>query len=155
MRIPKKVVDFLGSQSFVIVSTLDKDGSIHNSCKGVVGIDKKGVIYLLDLYKAHTYKNLKSRHYISITAVDEDRFEGYCLKGKAEFLKEDLIEPEIIKLWDTNITRRITNRIIKTLQGQKSHSGHPEVNFPKPKYLIKMKVEKIVSLAGKKQRRQS
>ncbi|MCM8801288.1 MAG: pyridoxamine 5'-phosphate oxidase family protein [Candidatus Omnitrophica bacterium] len=150
MQIPKKVVDFLESQGFVIVSTLDKDGSIHNSCKGIVGIDKKGVIYLLDLYQAHTYKNLKSRHYISITAVDEDRFDGYCLKGKAELLKEDFIEPGIIKLWDTNITRRITQRIIKNLKEEKSSFGHPEANFPRPKYLIKMKVKRIVDLTGKK-----
>ncbi|MCM8799428.1 MAG: pyridoxamine 5'-phosphate oxidase family protein [Candidatus Omnitrophica bacterium] len=153
MQIPKKVVDFLESRTFVIVSTLDKSGSIHNSCKGIVGIDKKGVIYLLDLYQAHTYRNLKSHPYISITAVDEHRFEGYCLKGKVELLKEDLIEPEIIRLWDKNIIRRITQRIIKNLKEEKSHVGHPEATFPQPRYLIKMEVERIVDLAGKKQRR--
>lgn len=147
MKIPKKIVNFLKSQSFVIVSTLDKNDLIHNSCKGIVAIEEEGIIYLLDLYQGYTYKNLKNRPYLSITAVDEDRFEGYCLKGKAELVEKNGLRPKIIKLWEDNITKRITNRIIKSLQGQKKHSGHPEASLPKPRYLIKMKVERIVDLS--------
>ena len=48
------IVHFFKKQNFVIVSTIAGDGSLHNSCKGIVKIDKKGLIYLLDLSKGKT-----------------------------------------------------------------------------------------------------
>mgnify|MGYP001071853276 CR=1 FL=1 len=145
MRLPKEVVDFLKEQSFVIVSALDKKNSIHNACKGIVAI-KNDEVYLLDLYQRNTYENLKRNPTISITAVDELKFKGFCLKGKAKIVENKYIEPQIIKEWQTNITRRIATRIIKAVQGQKGHPAHPEASLPGPKYLIKMKVEEIINL---------
>ncbi|MCM8786695.1 MAG: pyridoxamine 5'-phosphate oxidase family protein [Candidatus Omnitrophica bacterium] len=152
IKIPKDIVNFFKKQDFVIVSSLDKDGLIHNSCKGIVEIESN-FVYLLDLYEANTYRNLQKRPVISITAVDSDRFEGYSLKGIATLVKKDVLEPRIAKLWDENITRRITQRIIKSIKGEKSHHGHPEASLPKPKYLIKMEVEKITYLAPLKNKK--
>ena len=70
----EEVINFLHAQNFVIVSSLDKNGKLHNACKGIVDIDKGGHIYLLDLYKGNTYGNLGRNSNISITAVDEHRF---------------------------------------------------------------------------------
>jgi len=147
MKLPKEVADFLKEQSFVIVSTLDKKSYIHNACKGIVAI-QNDEIYLLDLYQKNTYENLKRNPTISITAVDELKFKGFCLKGKAKIVESKNIAPEIIKDWQANISRRIANRIIKAIQGQKAHSSHPEASLPEPKYLIKMKVEEIINLTG-------
>ncbi|MGE4357959.1 MAG: pyridoxamine 5'-phosphate oxidase family protein [Candidatus Omnitrophota bacterium] len=148
MRLPQEVIDFFENQGFVIVSTLDRKGLIHNSCKGIVAIKKEGWVYLLDLYRGNTYRNLIRNPVLSITAVDEQRFKGYTLKGKADLLKKDNLGKDIIKLWDTNIAKRVTKRIIRALHGQKGHSGHPEANLPSPKYLIRLKVEEIIDLSS-------
>ncbi|MFA4842614.1 MAG: hypothetical protein WC658_02110 [Candidatus Omnitrophota bacterium] len=43
-------------------------------------------VYLFDLYHGQTYNNLKKNSGASITAVDEHRFKGYCLKGRAKLM---------------------------------------------------------------------
>lgn len=145
-RLTDEIMQFFHSQGFVIVSTLDKDGSLHSSCKGIVKINKSDVVYLLDLYRARTYDNLKKNPHISITAVDEHKFRGYCLKGKAKIIKIDKLKNHIIKAWEDRITSRITRRLLKNMREEKGHPRHPEALLPKPEYLIAMKIEEIVDL---------
>jgi general stress protein 26 len=142
----EEICSFLHRQGFVIVSTIDKNGSIHNSCKGIVRIEKIGRIYLMDLYIHRTFRNLRRNQNISITAVDEHGFAGYCLKGKARILKEKELEPGIIRDWEEKITSRITQRLIKNIKGEKGHPSHPEASLPKPKYVIRIEVQKVIDL---------
>jgi general stress protein 26 len=143
----EEIYSFLHRQGFVIVSTIDKNGSIHNSCKGIVRIDRSGRVYLMDLYIHRTFRNLRRDQNISITAVDEHGFAGYCLKGKARILRENELEPGIIKAWEEKIASRITHRLIKNIKGEKGHPSHPEASLPKPKYVIRIDVQKIIDLA--------
>lgn len=145
-RLPEEIIQFFQSQGFVIVSTISPDGSIHNSCKGIVEIKPGGLVYLLDLYKGKTYENLRHNPNINITAVDEHKFIGYCLKGKAKIITEDNLSPQLLKVWDKRITSRLTIRILKNILGEKSHSAHPEALLPKPKYLIVLEAKEIVDL---------
>ncbi|MCX5687259.1 MAG: pyridoxamine 5'-phosphate oxidase family protein [Candidatus Omnitrophica bacterium] len=101
------IVQFFHNQRFTIISTIDEKGCPHTSCKGIVDINKNGKIYLLDLYMAETYKNLKRDSHISITAVDEHKFKGYCLKGKAKIVPKDKVTKRILKLWEDKITSRL------------------------------------------------
>ena len=80
MRLSEEIIQFFQRQGFVIVSTIDKDGSPHSACKGIVKITSDGRIYLLDLYKARTHENLRRTAHISITGVDEHRFKGLLSK---------------------------------------------------------------------------
>ena len=146
-KIPEHIAYFLNNQGFVIVSTVDEKGYPHNSCKGIVKIDPEGEIYLMDLYKAKTYENLKGNSSISITAVDEHKFIGWCLKGKAKEIKKDTLQTPLKNAWDEKITSRITHRVIKNVRGEKGHPKHPEIMLPKPEYMIIMEVQKIVNLA--------
>ena len=141
-----EITQFFRDQGFAIVSTIDRDGIPHNSCKGIVKINQGGLVYLLDLYREKTYENLKNNPHISITAVDEHRFSGYCLKGKAKIIAGDKLKPQIIRAWEKRLTSRITHRIIKNVQGQEGHPRHPESLLPKPEYLIVIQVEEIVDL---------
>jgi general stress protein 26 len=150
MELNGEIVQFLHRQNYTVISTMDKDGSIHNSCKGIVQIDEKGRIYLLDLYKQGTYENLKVNPNISLTVVDEHKFKGYSLKGKAKIISEDKIKPEILRAWDKKISGRISHRILKNMSGEKGHKRHPEVLLPKPEYIIEMRVEKIIDLTPQK-----
>ncbi|MBN3039462.1 MAG: pyridoxamine 5'-phosphate oxidase family protein [Candidatus Omnitrophica bacterium] len=145
-QLTEQIIQFLQKQSFTVVTTIDKEGFPHNSCKGIVEIDPEGKIYLLDLYHGHTSENLKENKHISLTAVNEHTFKGYSLKGKARLVsKEDLTE-DVMAAWDKKINKRITKRIMKNVTGKSGHPNHPEARLPEPKYMIVMEVGKIVDL---------
>jgi len=146
-KLSREIINFFQHQGFVIVCTIDKDGRPHASCKGIVKIKPDGKIYLLDLYKKRTYSNLKRNHRINITAVDEHRFKGYCLKGRAKIIAGNNLALEIITAWESRITTRITQRLLKNLREEKGHPRHPEALLPKPEYMIEMEVDEIVDLA--------
>ena len=140
------IVEFFHNQRFTIISSIDKEGYPHNACKGIVEIDKDGKVYLLDLYLAKTYENLKNNNRVSITAVDEHKFIGYCLKGKAKIIPRDKVDERVLKLWENKINSRISHRLLKNLQGEKGHSAHPEALLPRPAYLIVVDVEEVIDL---------
>jgi len=145
-NLSEDIIRFFNNQRFSIVSTVDRDGCPHNSCKGIVDIEKRGRLYLLDLYTGRTLENISHNPCISITAVDEHKFIGYCLRGRARILKKDKIGSRIIKLWEEKITKRITHRLLKNIKEAKGHVSHPEALLPKPEYLIEVDVEDIIDL---------
>lgn len=145
-KLSKEIVHFFKNQNFVIVSTVDEAGTLHNSCKGIVKIGTDGRVYLLDLYRTKTFENLKRNPHISITAVDEHKFRGYCLKGKTKIIESESLGSDILKLWEDRITNRITQRVLKNIRGEKGHTRHPELQLPRPEYMICMEVESVVSL---------
>lgn len=137
---------FLEKQGFVIVSTLNSKGMIHCSAKGIVGIEKSGKIYLIDLYKTHTYNNLKRNPLMSVTAVDGHKFVGYTLQGRAKLVERSQIKDHIIEKWEEKVLSRISERVLRNLKGEKQGSHHPEALFGHPEYLIEMDVENIIDL---------
>jgi len=147
---PKKltegIIRFFHRQPYTIITTVDRDGCPHNSCKGIVDIEEDGKVYLLDLYKAKTYENLKQNPHINITAVDEHKFIGFTLKGKAKIANKNKLKSHIIKAWETKITKRISQRLLKNLKGEKGHPLHPEASLPKPEYLIEVDVNEVIDL---------
>ena len=145
-RLPDEIVHFFREQGFVIVSTVDERGMPHSSCKGIINISPAGKIYLLDVYLNGTYNNLKRNPNISITAVDEHKFKGYCLKGKAELIVRDGLSPQIKKAWEARLAGRITQRLLKNILDKKGHPQHPEARFPQPKYMIVVDVGEVVDL---------
>jgi len=146
-RLSAEIVDFFHTQGCVLVSTIDKQGFPHNSCKGVVKIEPSGLVYLLDVYNGKTYENIIRAPFVSLSAFDEHRFIGYCLKGKAKIAPQENLSKEIIESWDNKITSRLTQRLLKNLRDEKGHSSHPEAKLPRPKYLIIVEVSEIVDLA--------
>jgi uncharacterized pyridoxamine 5'-phosphate oxidase family protein len=150
MKLSEEVIDFFKEQGFVNVVTLDSKGQIHISIKGIIDIEEKGKVYLLDLYQARTFKNLKQNPTVTISAVDEHLYEGYALQGKAEIIDLKDVDEEIHKKWEKNIAQRISKRLMKNVKRGGSSLHHPEVKFPYPKYLILLKVEKVIDLTSLK-----
>ncbi len=147
-HIPAQVVNFLLTQGFVVVSSIDKNGFPHTSCKGIVKVDPAGKIYLVDVYHGVTRGNIAGNPRISISLVDEHKFSGYCLKGMARMVENEAISQEIIKTWEDNLTGRLTKRLLKNLALDKGQRHHPEAHLPPlPKHLIVLEVEEIVDLA--------
>jgi len=145
-KIPDNIVNFLHEQGYVVVSSIDKNGFPHNSCKGIAEIKRSGEIFLFDLYKAQTYENLRQNPNMSVTAINEHKFAGYCLKGKVKILSQDQLKAELLKAWEDRITSRLTQRLLRNIRDEKGHPRHPEALLPKPEYLIAMEVEEIVDL---------
>lgn len=145
-RLSDDIVHFFHNQGCVIVSTIDKNGYPNNACKGIVQIDHNGHVYLLDLYQAKTHQNLLDDSHISITAIDEHRFIGYCLKGRARILTQEEMGPHLVKAWEDRITSRLTQRLIRNIHGEKGHAKHPEALLPDPQYVIAVEVDEIVDL---------
>ena len=145
-KLKEEIVHFFQDQGCVIVSTIDKGGGIHSSCKGILKINQNGKVYLLDLYKGATFENLKRNPHVSLTSVDEHKFRGYCLKGSARLVKREKFISKLLRIWEDKITSRVSRRIIRNIQGDKGHAKHPEVLLPKPEYLIVMEVEDCIDL---------
>ncbi len=145
-KLSDEIVHFFQNQGYVVVSTIDKNGFPHNACKGIIKINARGRIYLLDLYKANTFENLVRSPNISITAIDEHKFIGFCLKGRAAIVPQEKIQPQIIKAWEDRITSRLTRRVLKNIREEKGHPKHPEVLLPKPQYLIAVNIQEVIDL---------
>lgn len=141
------IVHFFQNQGCVLVSSIDSKGFPHSACKGLVKIDKDGSIYLLDAYSGKTLQNLKNNPNASITAFDEHKFIGYCLKGKGRILLKEELDAGIMKAWEDRITSRLTQRLLKNIRGDvKGHPRHPEVLLPDPQHMIVFDVEEVVDL---------
>jgi predicted pyridoxine 5'-phosphate oxidase superfamily flavin-nucleotide-binding protein len=146
IKLNNEVYDFFKNQTFVIVTTIDPDGSPHDSCKDIVRISRDGRIYLLDLYLRKTFDNLKNNPKMCIAQVDEEKFSGFCLKGNGKSVKIKRMTPRIMSVWQSKITSRITNRILRNLLKEKGQGGHPESLLPRPEYIIVMDVKEIIDL---------
>lgn len=149
VKIPNIVSHFLEKQGYVVISTIDKKtGHIHCAAKGIVGLDKKGMVFIIDLYKNRTYRNLKKNPAVSITAIDETTFTGYTLQGKGKIVPHKEIEDHVIAAWENKIIQRISARVKQSVQsGKKSHEHH-EIKLPKiPSHLIEVDVDKIIDLS--------
>ncbi|MBU1086142.1 MAG: pyridoxamine 5'-phosphate oxidase family protein [Candidatus Omnitrophica bacterium] len=140
------IISLMKKQGFVIVSSLDSKGKIHCSAKGIVGIEPEKV-FLIDLYKARTYNNLLNNPIVTICFVDEHRFTGYALQGKAKIVEKEKIKENIIAEWEDKVLQRISQRVVKNLHQGRAGEHHPEASFPHPKYLIEIDIEKIIDLA--------
>jgi len=140
------IINFFRHQNFVIVSTLDAEKNIHCSAKGIAGVEKEGKIYLIDLYFAQTFENLRRDPTISLTSVDEHIFTGYTLKGKAEIIEREKIAAHIVKSWEEKVVQRVSTRVIKNIRKDQQGKHHPEARFPHPKYLIVATIEEVVDL---------
>jgi len=146
-KLSQEIVNFFHSQSFVIVSTLDKKGFPHNSCKAIVKIDPQGWLYLVDVYSGVTSENIKLNPQVSISAVDEYKFAGYCLKGIASIAPASHFNEDLIKKWEDTITSRLAKRMLTNLSRDRSHGHHPEAKLPSPQHLILVEIEHIVDLS--------
>ncbi len=146
MRLSDEIVHFFHAQGCVIVTTITKEGTPHNSCKGIVEITRDGAVYLLDLYWGRTFANLTSNPAIGITALDEHKFKGFSLVGRARIVKEEEFSPQIRHAWEERMTFRITQRVLRNIAGSKGHPRHPEAVMPQPKYMIMIEVDEVIDL---------
>lgn len=146
MKLTPDIIRFFAKQGYVMISTIDADGHIHCSAKGIVGIELDR-LFIVDLFKNLTYKNIKSNPRVSITAINEHEFKGYTLQGQGKIILHKDIEEHLFNHWEDKIVERITSRMIKGVQrGVKSVKPF-EAHLPQiPKYVIEVDIEKVIDL---------
>ena len=147
MTLSDDIISLLKKQGFVIVSTLDKDGKIHCSAKGVVGVEPEGKVFVVDLYVHRTFNNLKRDPRVSITAINERSFRGYTLQGIGKIVPRAAIEEHLMRAWEDKVISRISTRLITSVQAKAKSKGQFEAELPHPKYLIEIDVEDIIDLS--------
>jgi general stress protein 26 len=149
-EIPHDVKHLLDKHHVTIVASRDGKG-IHTSAKGILEVDSKGKIFILDLYKNRTYRNIKRNPHVTLTTIDERAFKGYSVKGRAKIIKEGAVPKNKLEIWHAKLATRIARRLIRHVKGESAgHEGIPEARFPLPKYIIEVSAEKIVDLAPQK-----
>jgi len=145
--VSKDVARFLERQHHVVVSTIDGRGRIHCSAKGVVKVDERGVVFLVDVYRGQTRRNLMRRANMTVTAIDEHHFIGYSLKGEGTIVGKRTVEKHLLRKWEERIVSRIAARLIRNLQNNASRAAvHPEARLPGLRHLIVMHVSSVVDL---------
>ena len=147
MRLPEEVVSFFRKQSYVIFSTVDGNGRPHSVAKGVVDIEEKGAVILLDLYRGLTRANLIENANASITAIDEREFAGYTLKGRAVIIELDGLTDAVREKWRMLLKTRISRRIIRNVRSEIAGTTHHEAHLPEPEYVIAFKCSEVVDLS--------
>lgn len=151
IKIPDNAKSLLDAQHIAVVSSINAGGTIHTSAKGIMEAHPKGKILLLDLYKGTTCKNIKRHSHVTLTVIDEKRFKGYSIRGKARIIKENAIPKSKITAWQEKLARRIARRVISHVKEEIPGSeGIPEARFPFPKYMIEVSVDAIVDLTPRK-----
>ncbi len=148
IKIAEDVKFFLEKEHFVIVSSLSKENIIHTSAKAIIEIQPKGKIFLLDLYKAETYSNIKNNPNVTLTSVNDHSYRGYSIEGRAKIIQEDSIAEKTLKSWHDKISKRIARRLIRHMKEEVSSEKHiPEARFPLPKYVIEVDIQRVIDLA--------
>jgi len=148
MQLPKKIFKFFQSQEEVFVATMDPDGRIHGSIKGIVGLEEECRIFIVDLYSRQTYRNLKKDPRVSISAMDKKNFMGYTVQGQARIVPRQDIPEHIMAQWEERIIQRISKRVVQGVRAQAKQDRHHEAHLPAhPQYLIEINVEATIDLA--------
>ncbi|MFC1771005.1 pyridoxamine 5'-phosphate oxidase family protein [Candidatus Margulisiibacteriota bacterium] len=147
MKFNKEIEDFLKHRSLANVATSDKTGKPNLSLKGIIDFDcENGILFFFDLYCKQTRKNLQENPQIAVTLVDYENFAGFQFKGKAEIIDSGQELEKYVFNWHlikhNQFKERLSWHFSKILKNKPS-----EFDLPKPKYLVKIKVEEILDLA--------
>lgn len=121
-KISRGLAALLKKSEFISVGTSDASGSPSVASKFLLKVDGN-TVYLVDLIKGKTLRNVRYNPIISLSVMDEDNLRGYQINGTVsviEFGKEfDLL---MLEFTEKQVSFA-TNRIIAGVQQSKPHAG--------------------------------
>ncbi len=145
IKIDQDMERLLLKQNVAVVGTCSAGGLPNLSLKGVVKVDPAGFICFLDLYRGKTRRNLEENPRVSLVVFNVPEFRGYQFIGKAELIKSGPLFEETVARWKKKKAALLSQRIVANIR--KGHSsGRSELSLPIPKYLVRVRVEKIHNL---------
>lgn len=148
VELSDEIIKLFSKQGAIVISTIDAHKRIHCSVKGLIGIEREGKVFVIDLYTGTTYRNLLKNSTVSLTVVDEERFMGFTLQGKAKIVSREEIKEHLVKEWEKRIIQRVSKRMIASIQRGHKTKKHFEADLPKhPQHLIEIDVENVIDLS--------
>lgn len=149
MDFNKNISELMEKIGYIYVSTSSLKGLPNMAIKGVAKTDiSTKSIYFLDLYNGKTAHNLKDNPKVSISIVDFKGFCGYQLIGTAEMIDSGEEFDSCSMNWELDKYNRYKERISNNLK-YFIQEDVSELDLPKPEYLVKVTVDKVLSLSPK------
>lgn len=147
MNFTEEICGIFEAAGYLYVSTCSNDGVPNMAIKGLADIDcENNYIYFLDLYNGITAHNLLGNPNISVSAVDFKNFIAYQIKGTAELIDSGDDFNKSSMNWELDKYSRYKERISHSISSFMKEDVS-ELNLPSPKYLVRVKVEEVLSMA--------
>ncbi|MCR6544809.1 pyridoxamine 5'-phosphate oxidase family protein [Dehalobacterium formicoaceticum] len=117
--------EFIKNVGLCIIASADKNGVPNASYKGTLSVLDDEHLVFADIFSAKTRKNLLENNKVCVLMGDLKTMEGYQFVGEAELLNSG-------ELYDA-----VSAKVI-------------EKKFPKPVYVVKIKINEIFYAGVKK-----
>jgi predicted pyridoxine 5'-phosphate oxidase superfamily flavin-nucleotide-binding protein len=117
--------DFIKKVGLCVVATADKNGLPNASYKGTINVLDDEHLVFADIFSVKTRKNLLENNKVCVLMGDLQSLVGYQFVGEAELLNQG-------ELYDA-----VAQKVI-------------EKKFPKPAYVVKIKINEIFDAGVKK-----
>ncbi len=143
-KIPPGLVQLLQKTDFISVGTADEHGQPSVANKFILKIEGNSV-YIVDLIKGRTWRNLQYNPLISLTVMDEDNLRNYQINGTASVLEAGSELDRLLAEFADKQVLFATDRIISGVQQLKPHK---EQVFPsvQAKVVYKVTVNEVVEV---------
>jgi hypothetical protein len=122
VKIPEEIKGIIKKQ-LAFVGTADRNGRPNVAPKGSMRLENEETLAFSEGTGKKTLQNIRENPKVSVAYVDLEIFEGYQFKGTAEIFEEGSLFDKFAKISE-------------------------ESKRPKPKAVVKIKIEEIYSLAG-------
>ncbi len=144
---------FLEKREFLYIATTDAKGTANVAPKFLVKTEGD-LIYLADFVLGKTLQNLRTNHYASVAASDNDTLVGYQINGPVHILEKGAEYEDVVSALKKREIQFSVERVIKSIERGKKFETH-EVVFPDHLVVFKFKAEEIVKISptGKLERK--
>ncbi len=121
VKIPEGLAVLLQKADFISVGTSDENGQPSVASKFLLKVEGNN-IYLVDLIKGKTWRNLRYNPLISLSVMDEDNLRGYQINGTVLALDSgNDFDTLMLEFADKQVSFA-TNKIISGVQQAKPHA---------------------------------
>jgi len=125
--IPSKVKEMMSKQKFIVVGSIDINGMCNLSPRTAFYFTED-IIYWLDFFKHKSHYNFINVPWISVAVFDKENLQGYQMKGKVSFVKN---ENEKLRMTDI-ISRSTTGKTCSKIFERNTQASQPEVIMFRP-----------------------
>jgi len=152
----KEVQALLKREHLAYVATSKEDSDINIAIKAVIDFsDEEQKIYFLDMFKGTTRRNLQQHPKTTIAIADLKNFCAYQFKGSVSLIESGEIFEKYTANWNMEkqnrfrerISQNLSKALIGSLKDAISGEITDEFDLPKPKYIIELTVEEIITLS--------
>ena len=145
--ITENLEEILKKREFVSIATVGRDGQPHSVPKFLYR-GKGSFLYLLDYVVGKAISNLRENPKVSVSFMDLDTLEAYCMNGTAKAIERGPIFEAVLKGWNDKLVQLSTDRVIEAVRTGKRRN-HYEMEMTDHLAVIKVRIETVVKVGRK------